>query len=138
MESYTAQPITLRATDLFEIVQKGERAHVIAKSPRIKATTSAAIFVVAEIKAADQHFAKAIVPAMEKAGYVAFVITEVDGNPAQLGLTAEQYAAGAPERARFAAWNADVIAWKAGIEAQAADFDARHNEGAEGYNPYRG
>ena len=137
MQAFIANPTILRTHALFDVVQHGDRAAIISKSPRAANSASTPILVIAEIKAAKQHFAKALVSALEKAGAVAFVQAVIDGKHAQIAITAEQFAAGAAERQRYADWTAAHHAWLTGARAAATAFDQINNEGGEGFNPHR-
>ncbi|MGD9613814.1 MAG: hypothetical protein AB7H90_01305 [Alphaproteobacteria bacterium] len=78
-----------------------------------------------------------IMPKIESGEIAAVVHAEVNGKPGYITISREQYALGAAERARYAAWQAECCdAEKTRQKAERA-FDRGMNEGGEGYNPHR-
>ncbi len=133
MADFVPNATTLRSHDLFEIVQTGGHMQIVSKSARVKACAFTTAVTVAEVEANPQHRDRSIVSSLKSAGYVAYVRGEIDGKYAQIGLTAADYAKGADERARYAAWLSETSARNAAGRA----FWDGVNEGGEGFNPYR-
>lgn len=97
------------------------------------------------------HYYRQVVPSlvarMERGEIAAVVQADRSHGPAfapkggmstyYLPITAEQFALGAAERARYQAWLAGVVADKADRVAAERAYDLINNEGGDGYNPHR-
>lgn len=125
MANFVYQPVTLKTTSGGNlVVQAGDQVTIDGGA--------AGCYTVAEIEANPKHWCRRFLPALREAGAVALVKGAV-----AVGLTAEQYALGAGERARYAAWVAELRAAKTQRQSAERAFDAANNEGGEGYNPHR-
>jgi hypothetical protein len=133
MADYVAQPIILREVQGLVIKQSGDQADVNGRWARMILST--------EILSNPKHYLRAVLapvmPRIESGDVAAVVIAEVAGKTAQILITAEQFALGAPERARHETWRVDVMGNETARQAKERAFDRGNNEGGEGYNPYR-
>ena len=135
MLNYIPQPIVIREIPAAGIVvaQSGDQADVNGRPTRL--------VTAAEIVGNSIHYLRAplraVMPRLENGEIAAIVLAPVNGKIAQILITAEQWAAGAPERARYAAWLAGVMDDKAERQAKERAYDLVNNEGGEGYNPHR-
>lgn len=142
MADFVSQPATLREIPgVARIEQVGGRYANVTDLKTGAVSKACCIVEAAEILSNPVHHLRRILgPAMarvESGEIAAVVLGPIKGKAAQIILTAEQYAAGAQERARFAAWQAGVSAASAERQAAERAYDAAHNEGGEGYNPHR-
>lgn len=86
------------------------------------------------------YMAKIVAPIMPKlvSGEIVQVIrAEIAGKGAFIAITADQFALGAEERARYAAWLVGVRSAEKARQAAEREYDLANNEGGEGYNPHR-
>lgn len=134
MTAYVSQPITMREIPgVGAVVQSGGGARVAGSPWPILAAET--------VLGNPDHYVRTAYPtlfAKMQAGEVAAVVmATLKGRPAHIVLTPEQFALGAPERARYAEWCAGNVAREAARQAAEREYDAGHNEGGEGYNPHR-
>ena len=139
MTNYVSQPVVMRVVNGIAVEQDGAHA-------RVNGLGAACITTREEILSNPRHSLRtavaSIMPKIETGEIVAIVspcsahlgaAAPSNGRPTQITLTAEQFALGAGERARYAAWVAGV---KAAEQAERS-YDQGANEGGEGYNPHR-
>ena len=133
MTDYTPQPIVIREVNGLTISQSGDQANVNGSPARM--------VLASEITGNAQHYLRAplksVMARLSSGDVAAVVIAEVSGKSAQILITAEQFAAGKPERARYAAWSRGVMTVNADRQDAERRYDLVNNEGGEGYNPHR-
>ena len=133
MNDFTPQPIVIREVNGLVIAQSGDAATVNGRPAPITASQT--------IRENPRHWLRAVLakvlPKIESGEIAAVVHAEIGGKPGYITITAEQFAAGASERARYEGWLADVLADKADLTAKERAYDLANNEGGEGYNPWR-
>jgi hypothetical protein len=121
---YQVNPVTLRQVKGAVITQSGTNVLIDG--------TLATLIMIADV--GHKHFLRSFVErndaALKAANAVALVLGAIDGKDAQIVISADQWASGANERARYIAW---AKAWKASSKAAAVERDRRHNDG-EGYD----
>lgn len=129
---YIPQPIVIREIPERGIVitQSGEQADVNGQ-PAFVTTAKT-------IRDNSRHYLRAAyMPRIETGEIAAIVHWETNDGPRNILITAEQWALGAPERARYETWLRGVVSDKADREANERAYDLANNEGGEGYNPHR-
>jgi len=134
MPDYIGHPITIRTIPgVATIAQSGNQA-IVNDRPASMIPASA-------ILDNPQHYLRGVLrtvmPRLTSGEIAAVVLAPINGKDAQILITAEQYAAGAPERARYAAWLSGIVADRDAQQANERTYDLANNEGGEGYNPYR-
>lgn len=135
MKNYIPQPIVIREIQERGIVisQSGEQADVNGSPATV--TTAATML------SNPRHYLRAALPTifrrMETGEIAALVHWTINGKPGHILITAEQWAIGAPERARYGAWLAEVMGDRKAREVDERRYDLINNEGGEGYNPHR-
>lgn len=133
MADFIPQPIVIREIPDRGIVitQSGDQADVNGQPTTV--TTAATIL------GNKRHYLRAAnwMPKIENGEIAAVVHWTINGKPGNILITAEQWALGAPERARYEAWLSGIIADKSDREAKERAYDLVNNEGGEGYNPHR-
>ena len=134
MNDYIRNPILLREVAGLVIEQDADRARVNGRDASITAAS--------EILANPKHHLRAkvaaILPQMQS-GEVAAIVSFTDhlGKATAIRISPEQYALGADERLRYAAWKAECAATESARQAVERTFDRGMNEGGEGYNMHR-
>lgn len=134
MADFVPHPIVIREIPGVAVIeQTGAQARVNG--------TPAFVVEAATILGNPQHYLRRVLwdamGRLESGEVAAVVLAPVQGKSAQILITAEQYAKGAPERARYEAWLAGVSAARAERQAAERAYDLANNEGGEGYNPHR-
>lgn len=134
MANFIAQPTVIREiAGVGTVAQAGDQASVNG--------IPAQMVLGSEIVGNPLHYLRAplasIMPRLESGDVAAIVLADIHGKPAQILITAEQFGAGAPERARYAAWRSEIMANEARRQAGERAYDLVNNEGGEGYNPHR-
>lgn len=133
MAIYIPEPITLREVNGLVIAQAGDQATVNG----IPAQMVLATTIVSNTK----HYLRAplasVMPRLQSGEIAAVVVAQVNGKSAQILINAAEFATGAPERARHAAWYAEFVAAHNDRAAKERAYDLINNEGGEGYNPHR-
>lgn len=135
MANFVPRPTVIRTIPLMGLVisQIGDQAEVNGNPTQI--------VLASDIAKNPKHYLRAalasIMPKIESGEIAALVNLTVNGTPAHLVITADQWALGADERTRYADWLADTRAENADLVAKEIDYDLVNNEGGEGYNPYR-
>lgn len=133
MQDFDPQPIVIREVNGRVISQVGDQASVNGRPAPI---TTAATILGNKIHWLRDAL-RSVMPRIEAGEVAAIVHHEINGKPGYITITADQWALGAPERARYEAWLNGVISDKADREAQERAYDLANNEGGEGYNPHR-
>jgi hypothetical protein len=99
MQDYVPQPIIIREVNGHVVTQDGDQASIDGRPARVTS--------VAEILGNKQHYMRAtlksVMPRMESGEIAAIVCERIDGKDVNILITPDQYAVGAPERARYAA-----------------------------------
>lgn len=97
----------------------------------------------ADLLTNSRHYLRAII---ERAGKMAdlvsgalagVVTTTLHDKPAQIMITADQFAAVKVEADRYAQWQADAARTRAAQQETERAYDLGANDGGEGYNPHR-
>ncbi|PZU73094.1 MAG: hypothetical protein DI530_17680 [Sphingomonas sp.] len=133
MAEFQPTPTIIRQTDRFALAQVG--ASIEATGDNVRGAGNP--IMIADIEANSTHFLRPQLVAFKRAGAVAVVLINVAGKNGWATITADQWAIGADERARYAAWDAPRRAERQKRVAAERKFDRGYNEGGEGYNPYR-
>jgi hypothetical protein len=131
MANFIPQQIVIRAIPERGIVvtQSGDQADVNGQ-PAFVTTAQT-------IRDNKAHYLRGMMPRIESGEIAALVHWTINDKPGHILITAEQWAIGAPERARYAAWLASLTGAKAERQAKERAYDLVNNEGGEGYNPHR-
>ena len=133
MQNFTPQPIAIREVNGMVVTQSGEQAMIDDRHAQMVPVTT--------ILGNQKHYLrttlKSAMPRMGSGEIAAIVIGDINGKPGYILITTEQYAVGAPERARYSAWLAEVSDERKARQAKERQFDLVNNEGGEGYNPHR-
>ena len=134
MSDYTPQPIIIREIPgVATIRQVGDQIDVNGRPARVVPAS--------DILANQKHYLRGILRgamARLESGEVAAVgLAPINGKDAQIMILADGWANGAPERARYATWLAEVMGKKAERQAKERAYDLVNNEGGEGFNPHR-
>ena len=134
MTTYIANPTPMRTLPDGRIVSQSGDAAMVGDKP-------ARIVTASEIVDNPKHYLRAplasILARLASGEIAAIVTADINGRPAQITLTSAQYALGAPERARHAAWIAEGDASRNAQRKAEREYDRLYNEGGEGYNPHR-
>ena len=134
MADYERNPITIREIPGVATIQQDMDGALVNGRP-------ASMFTAAAVLANPQHYFRTTYQvafaAMQSGKAAAVVLAPVNGKAAQILLTPEQFAIGASERERYAAWSAGQVAEKAKRQSAERQYDLVNNEGGEGYNPHR-
>lgn len=135
MSDYIPQPIVIR-----EIPEHSLVIHQVADQADVNGCP-VMVTTADTIRSNPKHYLRTalarLMPRIENGEIAAVIQCEVSGKPANILITAEQWALGTPERARYEAWLSGVIADKSDREAKERAYDLVNNEGGEGYNPHR-
>jgi hypothetical protein len=134
MADYERSPITIREIPGIATVQQDMDQAQVNGRPATMITAAAVL-------ANPQHYFRttyqAAFAAMQSGKAAAVVLATVNGKDAQILITPEQFAVGAPERERYSAWCAGRMSAETACRAAEREYDLINNEGGEGYNPHR-